>query len=124
MINMAVWLKQCKATRGITRCSLPARARTTLLPVSLCVVARQSNACGLSTLYESLYEMLHTLKFGDVAQQLVPSVLKMAALSTWRVPTRLYEVVVSILSINSRMQSCCEPLINICWTVKSALLLF
>jgi hypothetical protein len=38
---------------------------------------------------------MRTLKSFDVAQQLVPSMLKMAALSTWPVPRRLQELVVS-----------------------------
>ena len=38
-----------------------------------------------------------TLKSFDVAQQLVPSMLKMAALSTWPVPRRLQGLVVSIV---------------------------
>jgi hypothetical protein len=42
-----------------------------------------------------------TLKFDDVAQQLVPSVLKMAAWSTWPVPRRLPVLVVSILEVEA-----------------------
>jgi hypothetical protein len=49
----------------------------------------------------------HTLKFCDVAQQLVPSVLNMAALSTWPVPRRLYELVVSATDLNVPAQ--CSP---------------
>lgn len=40
-----------------------------------------------------------TLKSFEVAQQLVPSVLKIAALSTWPVPTKLCQVPVSMAHV-------------------------
>ncbi len=74
----------------------------TMSTVKSKMMVAQTCTAGFSA---SRCDMLRTLKSGDVAQQLVPSVLKMAALSTWPDPRRLDGFVVSSLEVDCLLQS-------------------
>ena len=58
-------------------------------------------------------------KAGEVAQTLVPSELKMAALSTWPVPTRLWGLVRGGVSSMGEWEE--VPGVDVCWGALACL---